>query len=758
MSLSGQLIDPWIDPELGLSSRQTVRAPGFREWLRSSGLPIGAALADPVAASTELKCSSRGMAQLERAIVEESRSFSAAQVDYQILSKLVVRLRQCNRPLPQPRALLLFSLPRSPFAGEVPGREGIVFARRCVEMWVAAEDKWIRRWRDSTINDRRDARRGSAPPPELVIFSGILHGGLLHTSSVAAIARAFLDPDKTTGLIGDQVHMHCDLPWQGRPHMEFRCWAPDVQTACLIHPLSRLQATFDMHDPDGKICKILFAAIVREMRDQGVAAVSRPKSIQHLIDLVALCARTEMPGVLVDYACRSFVSHSLKPQVMRRIFWQERIEDDQTDEPQEGEQGRYRPEPANCRQVPEDPEPNGLRNLRRALSGRTATAVIDSLRQLIRGALNQAHTAVFASDVWQYTPPDNRKATSRDEVTEDEIHTLIDGMSVTQLHRECSWPEEAIPKEKVFIVDVSAPISVLNAQFLASIERAAKQKVTMGVNFSDFADFGLLPYIDLRNWQRLIYGGKVTRSAQASLIFPRTVRGNGDAKRITETTKPLAEKMLDVNSPSFSKLASEAAEQLAQILDYIRDSGDPGVPAEESPSAESGQRGNKRTHSVHAPEIAAEACERWLPRTFPFNLPDLKRMTIMFPERAAELEKMIDQIQPELNLGLIARIRKSADPAEKGSAVLRVRRDLINGRQDHAATNSAETERGSVATRPDLRFVRRDLSDSLTNNASSSLCAPVYPDDETACWDNPSAATSSETEEEECLPSDDLPF
>ena len=337
-------------------------------------MPLAEVLADPPEPATLSGFKSVHMAKLERLILDEASSMSAAQIDCQILSKLVARFNATGRSLPRPRTLLLFALPKSPFARDLRKSGNLSFSLRCMEEWKSSEKSWIKEWRSSSTTDK--AVRTSPPPPlALVVFSGILHGGLLHRGAVVGVARALLDPEQHTGLMGNQVYVNLVPPGHGQLETEFRCWRPDAQTACMIQADLQPNPSWDAGDTDAVIGKHLFRAIHREMRSKGVPALLQPKSLNHLLDTVALCARAEVPAVLVDYATRTFVSHSAKPRVMQRLYWQAQ-DQPETEASLSDESHLPSADLAEISSNPEEPEPEGLRELRVCLSSNNPSTVL----------------------------------------------------------------------------------------------------------------------------------------------------------------------------------------------------------------------------------------------------------------------------------------------------------------------------------------------------------------------------------------------
>ena len=298
--------------------------------------------------------------------------------------------------------------------------------------------------------------------------------------------------------------------------------------------------------------------------------------------------------------------------------------------------------------------------------------VYEATFKQIRSALDFAYSRVFGSDIWQYATGADSRANSLDDVDPDAIHTLIDRMSLTQLQRESQPDDTKVTDERLFVVDLAAPVSVLKKQFLAAIERIPKQKITMGSDFFDLAKLGILPFIDLENWQQWIHGKRIKRNIQAMLIYGR----NGTVRQINQRTIPIANKMLEANSAPFTYLTSKAAEDLDEIVEHIRQQKPKEAVA--SPTRHMHLNGEPTGGTIFSQnEKTEEILSRWLPRTYPYNIPDLKRTALVFPDAAENLGAVLESVDQQLEQNISDRILSSAGYASDGSALLRVMRELL---------------------------------------------------------------------------------
>ena len=222
-----------------------------------------------------------------------------------------------------------------------------------------------------------------------------------------AFVRALLEPAGKIGYTGRQITVALDLAWNGLPNMEFRSWQPDILTACAIVPPTRLPNALFQNLTDEQLCRTIFKQIVDQMKSSGTPKELLPRNLKQMIDLVALGARTEIPAILVDYATRHIVSHSVRPDVLRRIYAQPDLPDNGSTSlrPSGTDPGgssraqelTIRLSSSEC-ENPDDQEPTGLKRLRIALSVKSAEAALPRLRAL----LDQIANDNMRHSVWHF--------------------------------------------------------------------------------------------------------------------------------------------------------------------------------------------------------------------------------------------------------------------------------------------------------------------------------------------------------------------
>lgn len=300
-------IDVWESPDIGFSEAQQALSATLRKWMRTQDVAFVHKLADFKIGDPPLSCAPKTMQDIQQEIEVEFESARAAYAVLVILSKFVAYVNKMGKgPIPQPRISHLVAKPPNPFRG------GIAQELACVRAWLDMERKWI-----------EDC--AATPPVELVVLSAMLHGGLLHTSSVVCFTRALLaTSNHAYGCIGNRIYVNLSLPWRGEPEMEDRRWFPDEQTASLLRPPEQYLQGSDWQHLNAltnlQVGRRLFQKIRQQMRSEGVRKEFWPATLKQLLDIMATAARTEVPAVLIEYASRRIVSHSLKFDTLQRIY------------------------------------------------------------------------------------------------------------------------------------------------------------------------------------------------------------------------------------------------------------------------------------------------------------------------------------------------------------------------------------------------------------------------------------------------------
>lgn len=218
-------------------------------------------------------------------------------------------------------------------------------------------------------------------PIECVVLSGILHGGLLSGDWVATLLRSLQSIERSD----HEYSVEMRLPWRGQPDMEARRWYPDPLTAALLLRLDQNSVQVLREEGGAEIGdKQMLPQLWRRMRKALPENIRNDvKSLAQIIRIATVVAHLEMPAVLVSYATRKVVSHSLKPEVIDRL---------RRKRPSSLEIRNatpLRPMAHQMRLVFQDPkdesEPEWLRNLRRAFreSGTNRRGLANKLKQIL---------------------------------------------------------------------------------------------------------------------------------------------------------------------------------------------------------------------------------------------------------------------------------------------------------------------------------------------------------------------------------------
>lgn len=116
------------------------------------------------------------------------------------------------------------------------------------------------------------------------------------------------------------------------------------------------------------------------------------------------------------------------------------------------------------------------------------------------------------------------------------------------------------------LVDLGLPDKVLIEQFKTLLQSLRKPRTQAGcdfaptrrLNFSDWVRFGVLPFIDLKIWERET-GSKIPNRVMADAIFPA---GEGGEEVVRKTTSKIAKELLA--DESLKLLAAAAGQKITE--------------------------------------------------------------------------------------------------------------------------------------------------------------------------------------------------
>ena len=155
------------------------------------------------------------------------------------------------------------------------------------------------------------------------------------------------------------------------------------------------------------------------------------------------------------------------------------------------------------------------------------------------------------------------------------------------------------------------------------------------------------------------------------------------AKKIDETIRPYAEKLMDEDGPVIRSLTADAAEEFWGTVFFVR--------------------GERPDGSA---EMVEEALTRWFPKTYPYNLQDLQRYAEVFPEQEVQVAEATKSIKESLLLD---------------SMKDRIRQQNLN----HPGTGMIRAAQGMQSERLNRSPSHRDACEDRAGEASEDQALPV---------------------------------
>ena len=156
------------------------------------------------------------------------------------------------------------------------------------------------------------------------LLSSIVHGGLVHVSLLDQLVMMLLNGETLLQSAGDRLYVELSVSYRGQPDAEFRRWFIDPLSAVYAMGLQRDQvlsglggkygSSMDMGQRRKALgrCIGLFIHAVTD-------SIAATPTLNTVLEATQLDFSTRMPMMLVNYASRRFVSHSLKPGAWRRL-------------------------------------------------------------------------------------------------------------------------------------------------------------------------------------------------------------------------------------------------------------------------------------------------------------------------------------------------------------------------------------------------------------------------------------------------------
>lgn len=154
-----------------------------------------------------------------------------------------------------------------------------------------------------------------------IFVSSLVHGGQIALASLIALARRLQEPSPPLDCIRERLFIELSLHRQNQEGAEFRRWFPDALSAALIMRLKSetVGTAFGQKGiPDERMPHFVWRCIcyfVCSIDDK----FALPNTLNRLLDAVQLDLESQLPSYLVNYAARTFISHSLRADAYRRL-------------------------------------------------------------------------------------------------------------------------------------------------------------------------------------------------------------------------------------------------------------------------------------------------------------------------------------------------------------------------------------------------------------------------------------------------------
>ena len=367
----------WTPDGLNLPLEQSKLLPEIAAWLeRLQDDPV----ADLLRGRAVSEMPADSMKILATSMLERFRPMERGVAALQLLGKVMDRGNALGISLPCPPPVpFLIKRQTSPFAAD---------------RWSALEiAPQLRRHLATSLTNpaiNHSPKNISGANKVLLgqfLLCAILHGGLIHISLLDALLRRILMKQQGMECLGERVYVELSLGWKNQKDAEFRRWFMDPLSAVLMMRLSKdalIGATgVNPEDLPESLGRVIWQSIRAFFRHSGLKATDYPASLPQLLSAVRLDLDTRLPPVLVNYATRSFVSHSLKTHVWQRIHGEMRdiVVSDAVES-----LGLTNPGHGILTDVDDrnEPEPRWMLPLRKAMQGEDRKKIQVQLENLIR--------------------------------------------------------------------------------------------------------------------------------------------------------------------------------------------------------------------------------------------------------------------------------------------------------------------------------------------------------------------------------------
>ncbi|MGC9237240.1 MAG: tyrosine-type recombinase/integrase [Thiomonas sp.] len=301
----------WPLEGLQINAAQREKFGTLRRWIIQSDLEAARVLVNPDTVAAE-QLSDSAMRELERAVIGRFRPLREAAEILRLLQRGIDWLRLNGKAdLPPLRAPVLIRRPASPFRDDT------------VDLLARA-----RTWQDAllcagrTVTDAVDILG-------CLLMSAQVFGAALHPQVLGAILRNVLQEDDHLGTGNQWPAVAMSLHFRGQEAAEFRRWHPDLMTLCWMArwtnmcrtnpPILRtLREALGTPASSAREEELVWAILAPWFRHR-VESSFRPHSLPACIATLRRLWAMRLPGVLLGYADRTWVSHALYPLAWSRI-------------------------------------------------------------------------------------------------------------------------------------------------------------------------------------------------------------------------------------------------------------------------------------------------------------------------------------------------------------------------------------------------------------------------------------------------------
>jgi integrase len=342
----------WDEQFFQLNKEEAVESISLREWLRSCPSQLGQYLADVTEKSPAGRFVRDDVLDLEKLIVRKGAKRTDAIVPLKIFFKVVYHLnREYQKSIPLPRYVFSMKREANPFVAEND------LAHKMFQLCLAVEKGWIANlspYLHAGIPDRK-----CNVPPELIVFSAALHGGILDIDVAMALFTALLEPEKYFHYSQSSCRVYADLlvAMDGMPDQEVRRWYPDDTLVCLISRTVKTSTARTARTESSELTasqirknteQAIWNVIAAEFKRQSLESPSQkgqppidlefmPKSMRDLFRKILVVLHSEIPSVLAEYAARKIDCQSLLPASIGRIYLDPAIDFGRAQEPDDSD-------------------------------------------------------------------------------------------------------------------------------------------------------------------------------------------------------------------------------------------------------------------------------------------------------------------------------------------------------------------------------------------------------------------------------------